>query len=49
MNWRKGKVVLGWVIIKDRGGDHHQHRQGNTKVYPRHKPLEGVLLPQSPP
>ena len=37
------------VIIKDRGGDHHQHQQGKTKVYTRHKPLNGVFLPHSPP
>ena len=47
MKWRKGRVVLGRVIIKDRRGDHQHQRK--TKVYTRHKPLEGVLLPHSPP
>ena len=44
-----GRGVLAWVIIRDRGGDHHQHPKGKTKVCTRHKPLEGVLLPQSSP
>jgi len=49
MKRRKGRGVLGRVIIKDRGGDHHQHQQGKTKVYARHKPLEEVLLLGSSP
>jgi len=26
IKWRKGRGVLGWVIIEDRGGDHHHLR-----------------------
>ena len=45
----KDRVMLGRVIIKDRGCDHHQHRPSKTKVYTCHKPLEGAPLPQNPP
>jgi len=49
MKWCKVRDVLGRVIIKDWAGDHHQHQQGRTEVYTCLQPLEGVLLPQSPP
>jgi len=48
MKWCKGRGVLARVVIKDREGDHHQHQQGKTKVYTRHKPLEGgSVTPES--
>jgi len=42
-------LPLRHSIILGSDGDHHEQQQGKSKVFTRHNPLEGVLLPKSPP
>jgi len=41
--------MLGRVIIKDRGGVDTHLGKAKLRFMTRHKPLEGVLLPQTLP